>query len=292
MNLFAGLEAIVKRNEPLAPRTWFNLGGPAEYFVEPQDVEQLREVIARCRDHNVPMHVLGGGANLLIDDGGVKGAVIRLAGEAFCRLCVADDRLHVGAGQDMPKLVLHCVRHGLTGLECMTGIPGSVGGCVRMNAGGRFGDVGSVVETVDVMGNDGVTFTRTRDDLVFGYRSTNITSKFVLGATFRVGEDDPHRILRQVKEIWFYKKNTQPLGSPNAGCVFKNPRGMSAGALIDKSGMKGAREGGAQVSEKHANFILAEPGCRASDVLKLINRIREAVYNKFEVYLELELEVW
>lgn len=292
MKLFAGLETIVKESEPLAPRTWFELGGPAEYFIEPTTLDELRDVVQRCRENDVPIHVLGGGANLLIDDGGVKGAVIHLGTETFRQVTYSEGMLRAGAGADMPKLVLHCVRQGLTGLECLTGIPGSVGGCTRMNAGGVFGDIGSVIESVEVMGADGVAFSRTRDDLVFGYRSTNISSKFILSSTFRVGEEDPQAILRQVKEIWFYKKNSQPLGTPNAGCIFKNPRGMSAGALIDKSGMKGVRAGGAHVSEKHANFILADRGARASDVLKLINIVREAVYNKFEVYLELEVEVW
>ena len=155
-----------------------------------------------------------------------------------------------------------------------------------MNAGGAFGDIGNVVEQVEVMNDEGEVFTRHRDDLAFAYRSTNINSKFILWAQFKLSEDDPQRILKQVKQIWIYKKNTQPLGSRNAGCVFKNPRGMSAGALIDLAGLKGRRIGGAYVSEKHANFILAEPGTTASDVLKLINVIRETVYKKNEVYLE------
>jgi UDP-N-acetylmuramate dehydrogenase len=192
----------------------------------------------------------------------------------------------------MGKLVLRCVREGRSGLEALTGIPGSVGGCVRMNAGGAFGDIGNVVESVDVMSDSGEVFSRHREDLAFAYRSTNISSKFILGAQFRLTEDDPHRILKQVKQIWIYKKNTQPLGKRNAGCVFKNPRGLSAGALIDRAGLKGKRVGGAYVSEKHANFILADSGATAGDVLKLINIIRETVYKKNEVYLELELEVW
>ena len=161
-----------------------------------------------------------------------------------------------------------------------------------MNAGGAFGDIGNIVESVQVMTDSGEVFTRYHDDLAFAYRSTNISAKFILSAEFRITEDDPRRILKQVKEIWIYKKNTQPLAKRNAGCVFKNPRGLSAGALIDRAGMKGRRVGGAYVSEKHANFILADPGAKAFDVLKLIEEIRKTVYSKFEVYLELEIEVW
>jgi UDP-N-acetylmuramate dehydrogenase len=161
-----------------------------------------------------------------------------------------------------------------------------------MNAGGSFGDLGNVVESVQVCGDEGEIFTRQRDDLVFAYRSTNITSKYILSVEIKLGEDDPQRILKQVKQIWIYKKNTQPLGKRNAGCAFKNPRGLSAGALIDRAGLKGKRVGGAYVSDKHANFILVDTGAKASDVMKLVNIIRETVYKKSEVYLELEIEVW
>jgi len=268
------------------------IGGPATYFVQPENVEQLADVVKRCREHEVPIHVLGSGANLLIDDAGVKGAVVSLRQGEFTATRFNEIGVRAEAGADMGKLVLRCVREGQTGLEGLTGIPGTVGGCVKMNAGGAFGDIGSAIESVEVMNDSGDIFTRYRDDLAFAYRSTNISAKFILGAQFRLSEDDPQRILRQVKQIWIYKKNSQPLAHRNAGCVFKNPRGMSAGALIDKAGLKGKRVGGANVSEKHANFILADAGTRASDVLKLINTIRETVYKRSEVYLELELEVW
>lgn len=292
MKAFVGLEKIVKVDEPLAPRTWLQIGGPARYFIEPESVEQLAEVARRCRQNDIPMYVLGSGANLLIDDAGVKGAVIHLGGGEFVRSTFTATGVTAAAGADMGKLVLRCVREGMGGLEGLTGIPGSVGGCVRMNAGGAFGDIASAVESVDVMTADGDVYRRHRDDLAFAYRSTNINAKFILGAEFRLAEDDPHRILREVKQIWIYKKNTQPLAHRNAGCVFKNPRGLSAGALIDRADLKATRVGGAHVSQKHANFILADKGARASDVLKLIDIIRETVYKKAEVYLELELEVW
>ena len=292
MGLFAGLKKIVRTDEPLAGRTWMRIGGPAKYFIQPQDAEQLADVVSRCRENEVPMYVLGSGANLLIDDAGVKGAVISLRQGRFMQTEFNEIGVRVSAGVDMGKLVLRCVREGQSGLEGLTGIPGTVGGCVWMNAGGAFGDIGSAVESIEVMNENGEVFTRYRDDLAFAYRRTNISAKFILSTQFRLTEDDPQRILRQVKQIWIYKKNSQPLAHRNAGCVFKNPRGLSAGALIDKAGLKGQKVGGAYVSEKHANFILADSGTRASDVLKLINIIRETVYKRFEVYLELELEVW
>jgi UDP-N-acetylmuramate dehydrogenase len=292
MALFDGLEAIVREDVPLADYTWFRIGGPARYLAEPDTVDQLRELVSRCRENEIPLYVLGAGANLLIDDAGVKGMVIRLRQGEFLNAQLVDEGLRAGSGADMGRLVLRCVRDGLSGLEGLTGIPGSVGGCVKMNAGGAFGDIGSCVENVKVMTEDGEIFTRHHDDLAFAYRSTNITSAFILGAEFRLAEDDPQRILKQVKQIWIYKKNTQPLGGRNAGCVFKNPRGMSAGALIDKAGLKGRRVGGAYVSQKHANFILTDEGATASDVLKLINTIRDVVHDNAGVYLELEIEVW
>ena len=292
MKLFAGLEEIVKTDEPLAGHTWFEMGGPAKYFVEPRTVEELAEVVSRCRQDEVPIYVLGGGANLLVSDAGVKGAVIHIAQGQFNDSKRTEIGMAANAGVDMGKLVLRCVREGLAGLECLTGIPGSVGGCVKMNAGGSFGDIGNTIESVTVMTEAGEVYTRHRDDLAFAYRSTNINAKFVLSAEFRLAEDDPQRVLKQVKQIWIYKKNTQPLAKRSAGCIFRNPRGLSAGALIDQAGLKEARVGGAYVSKKHANFVLADPGAKAFDVLKLIEQIRETVYKKFEIYLEMEIEVW
>lgn len=292
MKLFSGLKEIVKEDHPLGPHTWFRLGGPAKYFIEPRNVEELSQAVGICRENDIPMYALGSGANLLVDDNGVKGAVFHLGGDYFKQMQYADGILTANAGASIGKIILQCVRSGWTGLECLTGIPGTVGGCVKMNAGGNFGDIGSVIDSVDVMTESGEIFTRQRADLAFAYRSTNIKAKFILGAKFKLDEDDPHRILKQVKEIWIYKKNTQPLGYRNSGCIFKNPRGMSAGALIDKAGLKGKRIGGAFVSEKHANFILVDDSATATDVMALIDTVRQTVHKQSQIYLELELEIW
>jgi UDP-N-acetylmuramate dehydrogenase len=291
-SLFSGLESIVKENETLAPYTWYRIGGPARYFVQPKSVEDLQEAARRCTESQTRMYVLGLGANLLVSDHGVDGAVFRLDQEFWRRVQYHGNRVDVGAGADMQKLLVRTVRQGLAGIECLAGIPGTIGGGIRMNAGGKFGDIGATVQRVQVMDGEGTLFERTKDDLVFDYRSTNISAPFILSATLELDEDDPERILKKTKEIWMYKRNTQPLNTKNAGCIFKNPRGVSAGALIDQAGLKGMRLGGAEISTKHANFIMAHPGCKADDVLGLIKLIREKVFDRNQIHLESEVQIW
>jgi len=292
MNWLPGLAEIVKADEPLAEHTWFRLGGPAEFFVRPRDERELGEVVRRCRENEIPLRVLGRGSNLLVADEGVKGAVVQLAAPSFKTVQINDNVLRAGAGASLTELVQRCARAGLSGLECLVGIPGSLGGAVKINAGGRFGDIGSVAQSVRVIDSTGYEFTRQRQDIYFGYRMTNILARVILEAELLLVPDDPERIGRLLKEIWMLKKTTQPTNSRNAGCIFKNPRALSAGALIDKVGLKGHALGGARVSEKHANFIEAGPGCTARDVLALIDLIRQRVRDRFEVELELEVEVW
>jgi UDP-N-acetylmuramate dehydrogenase len=282
----------VTENVALAKYTWYKIGGPARYFVRPRSVEELQLAARRCHESGIPIYVLGLGANLLVADRGVDGAVFRLSEEFWRRVKFDGSTLEVGAGVDMQKLLLRSVREGRAGLECLAGIPGTIGGGIRMNAGGKFGDLGSVVSTVTVMDAQGNVFQRTKDDLVFDYRKTNIVAPFILGATLDLEEDDPDQIMARTKEIWMYKRNTQPLNTKNCGCIFKNPRGLSAGALIDQTGLKGLRVGNAEVSDKHANFIVAHPDCTSEDVLKLTKIIKERVYEKHQVLLESEVKVW
>ena len=292
MSIFSGLEQIVKTNYPLAKSTWYGLGGPADYFITPQTVEQLKDVVQRCNENNIAIYVMGFGSNLLISDDGLRAAVIKLEADQFAQTLFDGEQLVAWAGADLSKLVLTCVRKGLSGLAALTSIPGSVGGAVRMNAGGNFGDIGTVVESVTLMDSTGNVFEKSKPELVFDYRRTNITAAFILNATLKLTTAEPEQILRAVKEIWFYKKNNQPLNTKNAGCIFKNPRGVSAGALIDRAGLKGLQVGGAVVSEKHANFIIAQKGCKSRNVLRLIDAIKQRVKEQFDLELELELEIW
>jgi UDP-N-acetylmuramate dehydrogenase len=291
-NPFSGLDSFVQQNVPLARFTWYRIGGPARWFVRPGNIEDLQEAARRCAEANIRTYVLGFGANILVSDGGIDAAVFRFDSDFWRRCEFGENKVEVGAGMDMQKLLLRTIRQGRSGVECLAGIPGTIGGGIRMNAGGKFGDIGSVVQSVQVMDSYGNLYERHKDDLVFDYRTTNISAPFILGATLDLEEEEPERILRKTKEIWMYKRNTQPLNTKNAGCIFKNPRGLSAGALIDQAGMKGMRIGGAEVSAKHANFIIAHPGCTADDVMTMIKLIREKVFDRNQIHLESEVQIW
>jgi len=292
MSIFSGLDEIVEQDHVLAPHTWYRLGGPADYLIRPRTVKELKEVVRRCNESHIRLYVMGFGSNLLVSDEGVRGAVIKLEGEEFRRTEFQDEQVTAWAGAELSKLVLDCVEKGLSGLEALTGIPGSIGGAVRMNAGGNFGDIGSAVESVTLMDLQGNVFEKKKPELIFDYRSVNIRARFILSAQLSLASGDPDKILRTVKESWIYKKNTQPLNTRNCGCVFKNPPEGAAGALIDRAGLKGLQIGGAVVSEKHANFIVAKDGCTSRDVLRLIDAIKQRVRERFDVELQLELEIW
>ena len=295
MNIFSGLEKIVERDYPLANHTWYRLGGPADYFIRPGTVEELQETIRRCRENDISIYVLGHGSNLLISDKGVRGAVIKLDGKRFQEVIFDSEQtgLTAWAGADLRSLVRESAKKGLSGLEALTGIPGSIGGAVTKNAGGRFGDIGTVVESVTLMDSQGELFEKNKPELVFDYRETNITARFILNAKMKLVPSEPEQILRSIKEVWIYKENNQPgLETRNAGCVFKNPGEESAGVLIDRAGLKGLQIGGAVISEKHANFIIAREGCTSRDVMRLIEAVIDRVKEQFGTELELEIDIW
>lgn len=302
--MFDDLAETCRRNVALGPLTWFGVGGPAEYLIEPTSEEQLAIVLRRCHENGVRVRMLGAGANVLVPDEGVAGVVVRLTADPFVGSEYDDKRpkscgtavsavVVAGGGGDLPRLVRHAVRRGLAGLENLAGIPGTVGGGIRMNCGGRFGEIGTAVRRVRVIGADGEVRERDHDDLRFGYRRCDLDGDFVISASFELSEIDPGELVRRFRRVWMYKQNSQPpMGARSAGCIFRNPNGRSAGALIDKAGMKGASIGGARVSARHANFILVDRGGRAADVRKLMALIGDRVEDRFGIRLEPEVEVW
>lgn len=283
---------ITRRDEPLAPFTWMKVGGPAQYLISPRNPAELVEVVRACHVNQVPVHVLGGGSNLLVRDVGVAGVVLRLSGDEFARTTVDGTRVFCGAGASLSHLISQSVKAGLAGLDVLVGIPGTIGGALHGNAGGRSGDIGQYVRKVSVLTVTGETFVRTEDELSFAYRHSSLNELIILDAEFELYRDDPEEITRRMRKLWIMKKATQPLTFQSAGCIFKNPRGMSSGWLIDQAGLKGARIGNAEISDRHANFIVTHPGATANDVLRLIDLARSKVSEQFGVDLELEINIW
>jgi UDP-N-acetylmuramate dehydrogenase len=292
MSLLTGFETFVRQSEPLAMHTWFQLGGPAEYFAEPETVEQLVALVERCHEEGVAMRMLGQGSNILVRDEGVPGMVIRLSAPAFCNLRIQGQSLTAGGGALLGRAVTTAVHRGLAGLETLIGIPGTVGGALHGNAGTRSGNIGQWTLEATVMAANGEVYQRSSDELVFDYRQSSIDDLVILDVRCPLEEDNPRELAQRMQKQWIVKKASQPMGHQSAGCVFKNPRGSSAGELIDDAGLKGTRIGGAVVSDRHANFIIAEPECTAQDVLRLIDLVRSQVRDRMEIELELELEIW
>ncbi len=292
MGKFSGFEKIVRHAEPLAMHTWFQLGGAAELFAEPRSQDELVGLIARCAQEDVPVRLLGGGSNILVRDEGVPGMVIRLSSPAFNSIDASGRELVAGGGAPLGQVVTTACHNGLAGLEALIGIPGTLGGALHGNAGTHAGDVGQWTARATVIANTGDVVHRTRDDMHFSYRNSSLDDLVILEAVFQLDEDDPVDLARRMQKNWILKKQSQPMGHQSAGCVFKNPRGISAAELIDEAGLKGTRIGGAVVSDRHANFIIAEPECTAQDVIRLIDLIRRQVHERLDVELECELEIW
>jgi UDP-N-acetylmuramate dehydrogenase len=292
MSLIKGFEHFVKQAESLAEHTWFHLGGAAEYFAEPNTVEELQALVRRAAEEGVAVRLLGGGSNLLVREEGVSGVVVRLGAPAFNQISVGKQTLSAGGGAKLGQAISTSVREGLAGLEALVGIPGTVGGALHGNAGSRGGDIGQWTCRATLMTSAGEIIERAREELVFAYRESSLDELVILAGEFQLEPDDPEELTKRMQKQWIVKKAAQPLGHQSAGCIFKNPRGMSAGMLIEQAGLKGTRVGQAEVSDRHANFIVAEPGATSQDVLQLIDIVRQRVMDKLGIELETEIEVW
>lgn len=287
-----------ERDVPLGPRTWYGIGGTAGVFASPSDCEQLAEVVKLGVASGAPVRVLGKGANLLVADGTIDGIVVSLDAAHFRRTQIdaGTGQVVAGGGANLEPLITATVREGLGGLEALAGIPATVGGALRMNAGGAFGEIGPLVQSVTVVEPDGAVNTLQRGGYEYSYRRSNLDGRIVAEAAFALTVSDDKPALRErLKEVMKYKKHSQPMAASSAGCTFKNPVGQSehgAGKLIDDAGLKGLRIGGAEVSDVHANFIVVHDGATADDVLRLIEAVTERVKEDCGVELEREVVVW
>jgi UDP-N-acetylmuramate dehydrogenase len=292
MAFISGFENFVRTDEPLASHTWFKLGGPARYFAEPTTTEQLAALVRRAREESLRVRLLGGGSNLLVREQGVPDVVVRLSSPAFTKVVPGKNQLSAGGGAKLGHVISTAVREGLAGLETLVGIPGTVGGALRGNAGSRGGDIGQWTDQVTLMTETGDIIHRNRDELVFAYRESSLDELVILEVMFQLEQDSPEELTKRMQKQWIVKRANQPLDHQSAGCIFKNPRGMSAGMLIDQAGLKGTRIGGAEISDRHANFIVTDDGATSSDVVMLIEQVRERVFERLGVELELEIEIW
>lgn len=291
MAAMSGIDCV-REQVPLAERTWFKVGGPAQFFAEPSSVDELQAVIERCRDEGLQVRLLGGGSKVLVRDEGISGMVISLSNPAFAKIATAGERVTVGGGAMLANAITVTVGTGLAGLEPLVGIPGTVGGALHGNSGSHGGDIGQWATRATVMTRSGEIIERGRSDLVFAYRESSLDELVILSAEFELEKEDPVVVTKRMQKQWIVKKANLPMAHENTGCIFKNPRGMSAGMLIDQCGLKGEQVGGAEVSQRHANFFVARPGATAKDVLQLIDVVRKRVAERMGVELETEIEIW
>ena len=280
----------IRFGEPLAKHTHFGIGGEATAYIEISTISELGALARFHKAWDVPVAVIGRGSNLLVSDTGFKGIGIRLVGE-LAKLEVNGNIVSVGAGLALPALSKTMSQHGLSGVEFALGIPGTVGGALIMNAGAWGSSFGDVVTDVTVMDDTGEFITLTHDEAQFEYRHSGLEPYFcVTGATLALESGDVDTITERMQSLFKQKVETQPFVEENAGCMFKNPPGDSAGRLIDVSGLKGYRIGGAEVSTVHGNFILNIDSATAEDVLKLVAHIQQQVREKTGIALQTEVK--
>jgi UDP-N-acetylenolpyruvoylglucosamine reductase len=281
--------ARVRRNEPMARHTSLKVGGPAQFWVEPWDESDLARALNYCHGRQIPVTLVGRGTNLLVRDGGIEGVVVNLSSEEFSKIEVDGERLIVRAGARLKSVVSEAKRNEIGGLEFLEGIPGSLGGALRMNAGAMGRQTFDVVEWVRYISFSGEIYDAEAKFLPVSYRNCPVFANHIALAAILYGEKTPRQVIDQRLRAFEKKRWASQPARPSAGCIFKNPEEIPAGKLIEDLGLKGAAVGRARVSELHANFIVNEGGATAADVLGLIAMIRERA--KQERGIELEPEV-
>lgn len=285
-----GIKPLV--NEPMRRHTSWRIGGPAEFFIEPRDIEETQKCIMLANSLNLPLTVIGNGTNLLVRDSGLPGLTMKI-GRGLKKIRVLEQVIIAEAGAALPAVANTARECGLGGFAWSAGIPGTIGGAVIMNAGANGGEISELIKSVKVINSKGQILELGKEQLGFAYRTSALQGSdlVVVEAAFQCRHADREVIQKQMQAFLEKRAAAQPLGYPNAGSVFKNPPGDSAGRLIEMAGLKGMRVGNAEVSTKHANWIVNLGGATADDVLTLIDMIREKVKEKFNVALQLEVRV-
>ncbi|MBT2726010.1 UDP-N-acetylmuramate dehydrogenase [Bacillus sp. ISL-75] len=283
----------VKINEPLVNHTTIKIGGPADLFIEPSSVENLKQVMGLVKKHSLNWRAIGRGSNLLVSDKGIEGAVIKL-GSGVDGLKIDGTEITVGGGHSLISLATLISKKGMAGLEFASGIPGSVGGAVYMNAGAHGSDISKILTRAHILFEDGTMEWLSNDEMKFSYRTSvlqKIRPGIVVEAAFQLTEGDKAVIVSQMIKNKDYRKDTQPWNFPCAGSIFRNPLPNYAGKLIEDAGLKGYSIGGAKISEMHGNFIVNAGNATAADVLALIQHVKDTIYSLYNVKMETEVEI-
>lgn len=284
-------EARVLREEPMRNHTTFRVGGPADYFVEAQNTQEIEEIVALCKDEEIPYYILGNGSNLLVGDKGYHGVIIQIYKE-MNEVTVEDDIIRAQAGALLSKVASTALNESLTGFEFAAGIPGTLGGAVVMNAGAYGGELKDVLLDATVLTEDGRIQVLSNEELELGYR-TSIVARMgfiVLEARIQLRPGNPVEIKDQMDEWKEQRVTKQPLEYPSAGSTFKRPEGYFAGKLIQDAGLRGFRVGDAQVSEKHCGFVVNRGNATAAEIVDLMQQISKKVEEQFHVTLEPEVK--
>jgi UDP-N-acetylmuramate dehydrogenase len=292
MSLIDDFPVITKRNESLAPYTYLKIGGPAELLIQPRTVDELRDVLTACQTQKVPVRMLGGGNNLLIREEPIPGAVIRLTAPVFTMLEWDGRRITAGGGGLLFDLIAFSIRQGLTGLETLAGIRGTVGGSVRCNVGDRAGEISQAVREVRVLTDTGKIQVRTRDELTFSEHQSDIDEPVILSIVFELERDTSSAVLKRMRKAWILRKAIEPLSFQSFVRLFRNPPGQAAATLIDRASLAKTRVGGAELSERNSNYVVAHPGTTSADILQLVDHVRARVKERTGATLEREMHVW
>jgi UDP-N-acetylmuramate dehydrogenase len=275
--------------EPLAKYTSFRIGGPADFYLEPVDKFDLIEVVRFFKKFDYRFMIIGKGSNLLISDGGFRGAAINLE-EGLGTVSLESDYVVADAGVRLSKFVDFCIQHEKTGVEMLAGIPGTVGGAVIMNAGAYGGEISNHLVEVEIYRDDMIQKIK-KEQAGFSYRRSGFARDVILNASFRLPQGNLTKLLQRRRELLLKRNQSQPLNLPNSGSMFKNPQGAFAAKLVEEAGLKGKQIGQAQISERHGNFIVNHGGASADNVLDLVKLARKKVFERTGIKLELEVKL-
>ncbi len=283
---------LVRTDEPLGPLVWLGIGGPARYFAEPVDEDELKRIIGAASDGGLAVRILGGGSNVLVREAGFDGVVISLAAAATSQLSIAENQMKAGAGAKLSHAVIKAVGAGLGGLEHLVGIPGSVGGAVVGNASSDGRDIGSVVHAVTVLESDGSTRTLTQQEAGFSHRKTSLSGMTLLDITFALEPRDSAALTKRMQKLWIGRNSCRPAEERRIAMPFVDPDGMPAKELIQSVGLAGIREGDVSLDPTQPHYLVAHSGATSDQCLRLIERVREQVLLQTGIDLQLNLQIW